>query len=40
MPALAQRADTKNQFVNYDFDQKTREDPSPGVHIQLYFLKF
>ena len=35
MSALAQRAGTKNQLINYDFGQKTREEPAPGVHIHF-----
>ena len=31
MPALAQRAGSKNYLINYDFGQKTREGPAPGV---------
>ena len=27
MPALAQRAGTKNKLINYHFGQKTREEP-------------
>ena len=34
MPALALRAGSKNQLINYDFGQKTREGPAPGVRIQ------
>ena len=33
MPALAQRACTKNQLIDYDFGQKTHEEPAPGIHI-------
>ena len=35
MPALAQRAGTENQSINYDFGQKTREEPAPGVRIHI-----
>ena len=35
MPALAQRAGTENQLINYDFGQKTREKPAPGVRIHM-----
>ena len=35
MPALAQRANSKNQLINYDFGQKTREEPAPGVRIHM-----
>ena len=35
MPALAQRAGTKNQLINYDFGQKMRKEPAPGVRIHM-----
>ena len=35
MPALAQRAGTQNKIDNYDFGQKTREGPAPGVRIHM-----
>ena len=35
MPALAQRAGSKNQLIYYDFGQKTREELAPGVRIYM-----
>ena len=35
MPALAQRAGTKNLLINYDFGKKTREEPAPCVRIHM-----
>ena len=33
--ALTQRADTKNQLLNYNFCQKVHEEQAPGIHIQM-----
>ena len=35
MPALAQKAGTENQLIDYDFGRKTRKEPAPGVRIHL-----
>ena len=37
MPALAQRAGTKNQLINYDFGQETHKELTPGVHIHMSY---
>ena len=37
MPALAQRAGTKNYSINYNFGQKRHEGPAPGVRIHICF---
>ena len=36
MPALAKRAGTKKQLINYDFGRKTYEEPAPAVRIHIY----
>ena len=35
MPALAQRAGTKNQLIDYDFGQQLWEEPAPGIRIHM-----
>ena len=40
MPSLAQRAGTKNQLFNYNFGQKTCEEPAPGVLIHISKMCF
>ena len=38
MPALAQRACTKNKLVTIFLNQKMHEELVPGVHIHISFL--
>ena len=38
MPALAQTAGTEKWLINYDFGQKTREEPTPGVRTKSHAI--